>query len=50
MKHKHEWQFVKEYQIDIFKEVAWQTPKGHYSKFVCECGAFKTVRQFEVKE
>ena len=45
MKHKHNWQFVKEFQVDMFNQVVWKMNEGNYSKFVCSCGAVKVVKQ-----
>jgi hypothetical protein len=49
MKHVHNWQFVKEVDIDYFSKVVWKEEDGTYSKFVCECGAYKLVKQFKEK-
>lgn len=44
-KHEHRWQFVKEFRVDMFNQVAWNMREGTYSKFVCDCGAVKIVTQ-----
>lgn len=40
--HQHEWHFVRE-------DVHNYTGKL-YTKFVCPCGAYKRIEQFEVKD
>ena len=44
-KHKHNWQFVREINVDMFSQVAWKMREGTYYKFVCDCGVVKIVRQ-----
>ena len=49
MKHKHEWQFVKEFIVDEVSRVLWREnyQNGKYAKFICHCGAVKVIRQIE---
>ena len=46
-KHQHNWQFVREFVIDEVNRLLWKEnlENGWYSKFVCECGAVKLVKQ-----
>ena len=50
MKHKHNWQFIKEFQVDMFNQIAWKMKEGVYSKFACDCGAVKVVVQRSIKD
>jgi hypothetical protein len=48
-KHEHKWQFVREVNVDMFSQVAWNLKSGPHLKFVCSCGAVKYVTAYEVK-
>ena len=54
MKHKHKWQFIKDFPCDADNHIlspkdVWRID-GYIAKFVCECGAIKYIREKEIKK